>query len=348
MSMTRTESRFDVAAVQAAPIWMDTTATIERACSLIREAASHGARLVAFPEVYVPGYPYWNWIMTPFEGSRWFRILSKQSVLVPGEHTNALCAQARASSVYVVIGMNERSPISAGTIYNTNLVINPDGEIIGRHRKLVPTWAEKLTWGVGDGSSLRVYDTEIGHLGTLACGENTNTLARFALLAQGEEIHVANYPAFPFNQYDMVQAISLRAGAHSFEGKVYTIVASSVLTNDIIDAVCATETQREMMTHKPNAMSAVFGPDGMIIGTPLIDDEGIVYAEIDLDLPIELKQMHDIVGHYNRFDVLSLHLNRSPIQPLFESGAQPIREIMDGTAPSDQDPALPVNHRRNA
>jgi len=346
--MTRIVSRFNVAAVQAAPIWMDTTATIERACSLIREAASHGARLVAFPEVYVPGYPYWNWIMTPFEGSRWFRVLSKQSVLVPGEHTNALCAQARASSVYVVIGINERSPISAGTIYNTNLVIDPEGEIIGRHRKLVPTWAEKLTWGGGDGSSLRVYDTGIGHLGTLACGENTNTLARFALLAQGEEIHVANYPAFPFNQYDMVQAISLRAGAHSFEGKVYTVVASGVLTKDIIDAVCETDTQREMMTRKPNAMSAIFGPDGMIIGSPLIDDEGIVYAEIDLDRPIELKQMHDIVGHYNRFDVLSLHLNRSPIQPLFESGAQPIREIMDGEALADHEQALPVNHRRNA
>jgi nitrilase len=347
MNMTRTVSRFNVAAVQAAPIWMNTTATIERACGLIREAASHDARLVAFPEVYVPGYPYWNWIMTPFEGSRWFRILSKQSVLVPGEHTHVLCAQARASSVYVVIGINERSPISAGTIYNTNLVIDPQGEIIGRHRKLVPTWAEKLTWGGGDGSSLRVYDTDIGHLGTLACGENTNTLARFALLAQGEEIHVANYPAFPFNQYDMVQAISLRAGAHSFEGKVYTIVASSVLTNDIIDAVCATEIQREMMTRKPNAMSTIFGPDGMIIGTPLIDNEGIVYAEIDLDLPIELKQMHDIVGHYNRFDVLSLHLNRSSIQPLFESGELPIREIMYGAGPADQDPVLPINHGRN-
>jgi nitrilase len=341
--MTRAISRFPVAAVQAAPVWMDTPATIERACSLIREAADHGARLVAFPEVYVPAYPYWNWIMTPFEGSRWFHMLSKQAVLVPSEHTHALCAQARASSVYVVIGINERSPISAGTIYNTNLVIDPNGQIIGRHRKLVPTWAEKLTWGFGDGSSLRVYDTEIGHLGTLACGENTNTLARFALLAQGEEIHVANYPAFPFNQYDMVQAITLRAGAHSFEGKVYTIVASSVLTNEIIDAVCATEAQREMMTRKPNAMSAVFGPDGMVVGNSLIDDEGIVYAEIDLDRPIELKQMHDIVGHYNRFDVLSLHLNRRPIQPLFEGGAQPIREIVDGMASREQDSELLVN-----
>jgi nitrilase len=344
--MRRTESQFTVAAIQAAPVWMDTTATIERACSLIGEAARQGARLIAFPEVYVPGYPYWNWIMTPFEGSRWFRMLSQQAVLVPSEHTHALCAQARTSSVYVVVGINERSPISRGTLYNTNLVIDPSGEIIGRHRKLVPTWAEKLTWGGGDGSSLQVYDTDIGHLGTLACGENTNTLARFALLAQGEEIHVANYPAFPFNQYDMVQAITLRAGAHSFEGKVYTIVASSVLTPEIVDAVCTTEAQRAMMTRTPNAMSAIFGPDGMIIGEPLIDEEGIVYAEIDLDRPIELKQMHDIVGHYNRFDVLSLHVNRQPIQPLVERGPEPLHEILDGVAPLDQESTLPANERR--
>ena len=124
--------------------------------------------------------------------------------------------------------MNERSPVSLGTIYNTNLVFGPDGTLLGRHRKLVPTWAEKLTWASGDGSTLRTYDTPYGPLGTLACGENTNTLARFTLLSQGEVIHIANYIAFPFTaDYDMPEAIRIRAGAHSFEGKVFTIVACS-------------------------------------------------------------------------------------------------------------------------
>jgi nitrilase len=310
-----------VAAVQAAPVWMDTQATVRRACEWIREAAAGGAGLVAFPEVYVPAYPYWNWINTPFGGSKWFRALSKQSVVIPSEPTDALCAQARDSGVYLVIGINERSPISPGTLYNTNLVIGPDGKILGRHRKLVPTWAEKLTWAGGDGSSLRVYETPLGRLGTLACGENTNTLARFALLAQGEQVHVANYPAFPFGDYDMVQAITIRAGAHSFEGKVYTVVACGVLTPAMVDALCESDEQRQMMSRRPCALSAVFGPDGKMVGDPLIDDEGIVFADIDLDRAIELKQMHDIVGHYNRFDVLSLHVNRAPIQPLVEDSA---------------------------
>jgi aliphatic nitrilase len=305
-----------VAAVQASPVWMDTPATIDKACSLIREAAANGARLVAFPEVFVPAYPYWNWIMNPFEGSRWFRALSAQALLVPGPATDSLCAQARESGVHVVIGVNERSPVSAGTLYNTNLVIDPVEGIVIRHRKLVPTWAEKLTWAGGDGASIRVHDTGFGLLGTLACGENTNTLARFALLAQGEQIHVANYPAFPFGDYDMVKAITIRAGAHSFEGKVYTVVASGVLTAEIVDAVCETDAQLKMMDQRPNALSAVFGPDGEPVGPPLIDDEGILYAELDLERPVELKQFHDIVGHYNRFDVFTLTLDRRSIEPL--------------------------------
>ena len=320
-----------VAAVQAAPVWMDTPATIHKACRLIREAAGQGARLVAFPEVYVPAYPYWNWIMTPFQGSRWFRQLAQQALVVPGPHTDLLCAEARESGCYVVMGVNERSPASAGTLYNTNLVISPKGEIIGRHRKLMPTWAEKLTWGFGDGSSIRTYETDVGCLGTLACGENTNTLARFALLAQGEQIHVANYPAFPFGDYDMVAAIKLRAGAHSFEGKVHTIVACSVMTEEIVDALSDTDEQRRVLSRRPSALSAVFGPDGQIIGDPLIDEEGIVHAKVDLDRAIELKQMHDIVGHYNRFDVFRLEVNRAPMQPMHDRsvpGFSPVTPVV--------------------
>jgi nitrilase len=159
--------------------------------------------------------------------------------------------------------VNERSPVSLGAIYNTLVFIGPDGALLGKHRKLVPTWAEKLTWTGGDGSSLRVYDTEIGRLGGLACGENTNTLARFALLGQGELVHVASYISLPVAppDYDMAEAIKLRAIA-------------------------------------------------------LIDDEGIVYADIDLERCIQPKQMHDIVGHYNRFDIFDLRVNRRPLTPL--------------------------------
>jgi len=320
--------RFTAAAVQAAPVWMNTAATVEKACGLIREAASNGARLVAFPEVYIPAYPYWNWLMNPFEGSPFFRELYKQSLLVPGPETEKLCEAARANKCFVVMGINERSPISMGTIYNTNLVIGANGQLLGVHRKLVPTWAEKLTWGFGDGRSIRPYDVEIGRLGTLACGENTNTLARFALLAQGEQIHVANYPAFPFtSRYSMTEAIRIRAASHSFEGKVFVVVSSSALNAEIVDAVCSTESQRALMLERPASISIIYGPDGQPVCDPIIDKEGIVYGEIDIEREIELKQLHDIVGHYNRFDVFNLRINRRPIQPL---STEPFSAVAQG------------------
>jgi len=308
-----------VAAVQASPVFLDTQATIAKASRLIAEAARNGASLVAFPEVFVPGYPYWNWITDPVSGSEWFKKLSMASITVPGPEVDTLCAAAREHSIHVVIGVNERSPVSWGAIYNTMLFIGPDGKLLGRHRKLVPTWAEKLTWTGGDGSSLKVYDTAIGPLGGLACGENTNTLARFALLAQGELVHVASYISLPVAppDYDMAEAIKLRAMAHSFEGKVYTVVSCSTVSEEIIHAMeSVVPDARARLERKSSAFSGVIGPDGRVVGKPLIDDEGIVYADIDLTRCIQPKQMHDIVGHYNRFDVFHFSVDARPQAPI--------------------------------
>jgi aliphatic nitrilase len=295
-------------------VFLDTDATVAKACSLIAEAGAAGARLVVFPEVFVPGYPYWNWTMTPIAGSAWFERLFKAAVDIPGPHIDRLCTAARDAGAYVVMGVNERDPYSMGTLYNTLVFISDAGEVLGTHRKLVPTWAEKLTWAGGDGSSLRVYDTDIGRLGGLACGENTNTLARFALLAQGENVHTANYIALPTapEDYDMVEAIKVRAMAHSFEGKVFTVVSCSALTPEIVDTVAHDAESRKMLERPHSAVSCIVGPDGRLLGEPLIDVEGIVYADIDLNRCIQPKQMHDIIGHYNRFDVLSLRINRRP------------------------------------
>jgi aliphatic nitrilase len=153
----------------------------------------------------------------------------------------------------------------------------------------------------------------------LACGENTNTLARFALLAQGELVHVASYISLPVAppDYDMAEAIKLRAIAHSFEGKLFTVVSCSTISEDIIAAMeGATPRARELLARRSSAFSGVIGPDGRVVGTPLIDDEGIVYAEIDLGKCIQPKQMHDIVGHYNRFDVFDLRVDRSARSPV--------------------------------
>lgn len=314
---TKQYPKYTAAAVQAAPAFLDTKATTEKACSLIREAAGNGATVIAFPEVFIAGYAYWNWIMSPLEGSAWFKRLYLASIDVPGPEVQALQRTAQECAVTVVIGVNERSPVSMGTIYNTTLIIGPDGTLLGRHRKTVPTFAEKLTWGSGDGSSIRTYDTPGGKLGTLACGENTNTLARFSLLAQGEQVHVANYIAYPFrNSYDIIEPIKIRASAHSLEGKVFTIVSSSAMSQEIIDLLGTTPERLEALSGSPNAFSGIFGPDGLQISEPLIDSEGIVYGEIDLEKCIEPKQFHDIIGHYNRFDIFELRLHQRPLNPL--------------------------------
>ncbi len=310
--------KFKAAAVQTSPVFLNVEKTIEKAISFVKEATSNGANLVAFPEVFVAGYPYWNWIMTPVQGSKWYEQLYKSAVKVDDAAMLPLYKAAKEHNCHIVIGINERGD-SYGEIYNTNLIVDNKGNLIGKHRKLVPTWAEKLTWTSGDGSSLKVYDTEIGPIGTLACGENTNTLARFTLLSQGELIHIANYISLPVAppDYDMAEAIKIRAAAHSFEGKLFTIVSCSTISKEIMEALKPdVPNVEEMLTRKNSAFSGIIGPNGAVVGQPLIDDEGIVYADIDLEKCIQPKQMHDILGHYNRFDIFDLRVNTAPTRKI--------------------------------
>lgn len=319
--------KFRAAAIQAAPVFLDREATLEKALSLIAEAARNGADLIAFPEVFIAGYPYWNRLENVFKTAPYFAELLKNAVEVPGPETVRLCDAARRAGVHLVMGINERPSNTLGTLYNTNLVIGPEGKILLKHRKLMPTYAEKLTWGFGDGSTLRVLDTPLGKLGTLICGENANPLARFALLAQGEQIHVQNYPVLPGGDaggYDLSRDIELRAANHSFEGKVYTLAASGVIDKSVIDKVADTDEKRRIMEGRQMAFTGIFAPGGTLCSERVPPgEEGIVYADCDIEAIIGPKLRHDIVGQYNRFDVLSLNLNRRPVQPIFEYGNEP-------------------------
>jgi nitrilase len=309
---------FKAAAVQTSPVFLNVEKTIDKAISFIKEAHEHGAQLIAFPEVFIAGYHYWNWIMTPVQGSKWYEQLYRNSVAVTDESMKPLFQAAKDFNMHIVIGINERGD-SYGEIYNTNLIIDNKGTLIGKHRKLVPTWAEKLTWTSGDGSSLKVYKTDIGPIGTLACGENTNTLARFTLLSQGELIHIANYISLPVAppDYNMAEAIKIRAAAHSFEGKLFTIVSCSTISKEIMEALKPdVPNVEELLTRKSSAFSGIIGPNGAVVGEPLIDEEVIVYAAIDLSKCIQPKQMHDILGHYNRFDIFDLRVNTAPTRKI--------------------------------
>src|SRR5215471_15477155 len=177
-----------VAAVQAAPVFLDRDATVEKASILIKEAAGNGAELIAFPETFVPTYPDWVWRTPPWSDRGWYERLFDQAVEVPSPATEALGKSSRQAQAYVVVGVNERD---GGTLYNSVLYFGPDGALLGKHRKLMPTGGERLVWGSGDGSTLPVFDTPLGRIGGLTCWENYMPLARYAMYAQGIDIYVA-------------------------------------------------------------------------------------------------------------------------------------------------------------
>ncbi len=331
--MGDTFPKFKAAAVQVAPVFLDREATLEKSCRLIEEAAANGAKLIAFPEVFIPAYPWWNRLDNPYRGKKYFPELVKNSVEIPSPTTERLCQCARKARAYVVMGINERVPETLGTLYNTNVLIDPQGRILGAHRKLVPTFAEKLVWGGGDGSTLKVYPTEVGKLGMLNCGENTNILARFALIGQGEQVHVANYPGQPAgdeSKYDLAHAIEIRSAAHAFEGKLFNVVSSSVFSKEIAEILGDTEEKRKMVSKGSIGLTAIYGPNGKRLAGPLDpNEEGMVFAEIDIEKIIEEKLQHDIVGHYNRFDVVSLNLNRRHLRPIWDVESSEQRKVSE-------------------
>jgi len=318
--------RLKAAAVQAASVFLNREATTAKACRLIEEAGRNRADIVAFPEVCIPGFPYWNWIGSPLKSARYFRELILNSVVVPSDVTEQLGEAARRARCYVVIGVNELGSHSMAENYNTALIFDREGQLIAKHRKTMPTFPEKLTWSFGDGTSLRVHKTEIGKLGVLNCGENGNSLLRYALIAQGEQVHVANYPALAAlseaaGMYDFWKGVEIRTAAHAFEGKLFNIVSSAVLDEEAKTILCDTPDKKECFRDTNNSLTAIYGPSGMPVGGPVAPDaEGIAYADIDLSQILAHKLFHDIAGNYMRADIVSLNLNRRPLRPIWETG----------------------------
>jgi aliphatic nitrilase len=316
--------KFKACSAHVSPIFLNAKATTEKACALIAEAARNGAKLIAFPESYLPGFPVWAGVQSPINNHDFFKRLAAESIQVPGPEVQLLCDAAREHAIVVSIGISERSPVSVGCLWNSNLLIGADGEILNHHRKLMPTFYEKLIWAPGDGAGLKVSETPIGKVGMLICGENTNPLARYSLIAQGEQVHISSYPPVwptrPSNQrgrYDLAAAIRIRAGAHSFEGKVFNVVSSAFLDKSALDSLASLDrSSRETLEQSPQAVSMVIGPSGEVISDTMCESEGLLYQEIDVSQCVEPKQFHDIVGYYNRFDIFDLKVNRKRLSPI--------------------------------
>ncbi len=299
-----------IAVVQAAPVFMDREATVDKACGLIAEAAGNGARLIVFPETFVPAYPDWLWAVPPAEGALLSALhaeLLEQSVTVPGDATQRLAAAANEAAAYVVIGINERNVEASGTtLYNTLLYLDPGGRILAAHRKLVPTAAERLAWAQGDGSTLEVYDTPIGRLGGLICWENYMPLARYTLYSQGVQIYVA--PTWDRDEpwLSTLRHIGKEAGA-------YVIGCCQALRlADIPDSYEFKRFYAAGTDWINVGGSAIVDPMGRVIAGPVREREEILYADIDMRKTRRASWMLDVAGHYARPDIFDLTVHREP------------------------------------
>ncbi|MGH7323013.1 MAG: carbon-nitrogen hydrolase family protein [Candidatus Rokuibacteriota bacterium] len=322
--MATTYPAYKVAAAHVAPVFLDLAKSVEKTCALVEEAARNGAQLVAFPETYIPAFPVWSSLQAPIYSHDFFKALAANALRCPGPELDRVAAVARRAGVFVSLGFNELSPASVGCLWNANILIGDDGAVLNHHRKLVPTFWEKLTWANGDGAGLRVVDTRLGRLGALICGENTNPLARYTLMAEGEQVHVSSYPpVWPTRDpgagghYDLAAAIRIRAGAHAFEAKCFNIVASGFMDTAMRDALASlTPDAARILDGSTRSVSVVLGPTGEPVSETLRDAEGLLYADIDLAACVEPKQFHDVTGGYNRFDVFRLTVDRRRLRPI--------------------------------
>jgi nitrilase len=299
-----------VAAVQATPVFLDRAATIDRTTDLLAKAAADGAQLAVLPEGFVPGYPDWVWRAPAWNDHEWFARWQDQAVVVPGPDVERLGEAARAAGIYAAVGVNEREP-GGSTIYNTILYFGPDGRLLAKHRKLMPTGGERLVWGYGDGSTLAVIDTPFGRVGGLICWENYMPLARAAMYAKSIDIWVA-----PTWDNSETWVSTLRHIAK--EGRQFVIgVAPFMRGSDIPRTIKGADelyAGDEDFLSKGNA--TIVDPEGNILAGPLIGSEGIVTADIDVERARASRRKFDPVGHYSRPDVFRLTVDTRAKSPV--------------------------------
>ncbi len=317
-----------VAAAQMAPVFMNRDATVDKICRLIAAAGAEGAKLISFPETIIPGYPYWAQLLDPMSTAGFNRELYKQSVDIPSPATEALCAAAKAADCHAVVGVNERD---GGTLYNTQIFIGPGGEIMGKRRKLVPTYHERMIWGRGDNADLAVFATPFAMLGGLICAEHSNALFRYALQAQGEQIHLATWPG---GIKSLMPIMDFAIRSYAWEAQAFVVNATSIVTPEIIEYLGQGGSLDRL---EPGlGFTAIVAPRGEYIAGPETDKEVVLYADLDFDRIVDLKRSLDSIGHYARPDVVRLLLRRS------ETNQRPI-VIEDMDAPQELANGTPEN-----
>ena len=302
------------AAVQISPVLYSRAATVEKVVQKIRELGKQGVQFATFPETLVPYYPYFSFVMPPYAMGKEHQRLLEESVTVPSAETQAIAEAAKEAHMVVSIGVNERD---GGSIYNTQLLFDADGTLIQRRRKITPTYHERIVWGQGDGSGLRAVDSAVGRVGQLACWEHNQPLARYALIADGEQIHSAMYPG-SFGGPLFAAQMEVNIGQHAMESAAFVVNATAWLDADQ-QALIAKDTGAPVSPISGGSFTAIVGPDGQVIGTPITSGEGEVIADLDFALIDARKRLMDAAGHYSRPEFLGLHIDRTPAPQLREA-----------------------------
>jgi aliphatic nitrilase len=337
----RTHPKLRVAAIQAAPVFLDLDATLDKAVRLIEEAAADHANLIAFPETWVPGYPWFAWLDSPAWGMQYIQRYHDNSLVIGSPEFERITRAARDNAIWVVLGYSEKS---GGSLYMGQAIIDDNGNVIATRRKLKPTHVERTIFGEGDGSHLAVHATPIGNIGALCCWEHLQPLSKYAMYAQNEQIHIAAWPSFSLYRgaaYALGPELNNAASQmYAAEGQCFVLAPCATVSQEMVDMLC-TDAVKKQLLRAGGGFTRIYAPDGSPLGEVIPEDqEGIVYADIDLGMISLAKAAADPSGHYARPDVTRLLLNRTPGDRVVSRA--PAEAIDEVTLPAAADAVLPT------
>lgn len=319
------------AAVQISPVLFSREGTTEKVLDTISSAAQEGVQLIVFPETFVPYYPYFSFVQPPVVMGKAHIQLYEEAVTVPGAVVDAVSRAARSYEMVVVLGVNERE---GGSLYNTQLIFDADGTLGLKRRKITPTYHERMVWGQGDGAGLAILETAVGRLGALACWEHYNPLARYALMAQQEEIHCGQFPGSMVGQI-FADQMEVTMRHHALESGCFVVNATGWLTPEQKQQITADEKLQKVLSG--GCYTAIISPEGVPLCDPVTEGEGMAIADLDFSLITKRKRMMDSVGHYSRPDLLQLQVNQQAWAVMQSAPTAPLPE-QDANAPLSSEP----------